>query len=127
MYLIVKGLLVNIIVASANFYLFTVYLRETGLPGGEVGMMPFGVLIAGTIGIIGALFSSLFFKLKSVSHIVIAYHILYFTIVFLFATSFKDLLDFQFSNISLFLVLIALLIFGVTLIILRIKKIIKLK
>lgn len=120
------GSLIRIFISIglANSILFIIYMSLANLPGGEVGMMPFAILIefgfSAVITIIIYLFSKLIKELNLIK-LVLIYHIIYFGLLISKGLNYKELYKFKSWNYDLFIVLIAVIIWSFTYYILKQK------
>ena len=101
------------VIGFLNTIIFIEYLKTTNRSGGEVGMMPIGIMIACGITLI---FSSLVIgilktkKNVSLNSSILIYHIIYFVVILYFGIELPELTNFSFKNIDLFIILIALFV-----------------
>ncbi|WP_234111795.1 hypothetical protein [Chryseobacterium sp. R2A-55] len=111
-----------ILIGFANATLFIPYISIAKLPGGEVGMMPFAILIesgiSALITIIIYLLSKFFKELNLINSIFV-YHLIYFGLLISQGLNLRELYKFKSWNYDLFIIIIAFLIWGLTYIILK--------
>ena len=117
-------IVVLILIGFANSILFITYMSIAKLPGGEVGMIPFAILIESGISafftIIIYLLSKLFKELNLINSIFV-YHLIYFALLISQGLNLSELYKFKFWNYNLFIIIIAFLIWGIIYIILKEK------
>lgn len=120
------GILIGtlILIGFANAILFIPYMSIAKLPGGEVGMMPFAILIESGISAIFTiliyLISKLFKELNLIWTIFV-YHIIYFGLLISQGLNLKELYKFKSWNYDLFIIIIALIIWALTYLIIKTK------
>jgi hypothetical protein len=76
--------LIYVAIGTTNIIAFTLYLQSTGLPGGEIGMVPYMLVIGLLITTIFAIIIYLIISYKtnySISYAVVIYQIIYVLIL----------------------------------------------
>ncbi|WKW45466.1 hypothetical protein P3875_06655 [Myroides sp. JBRI-B21084] len=107
-----------------NFTIFVQYIKSTNLPGGVIGMAPIGVLVASLITFILSLIIILVINKKrkiTLTKAISIFFIIYFIIDIFFGLEIKELLDFKYTNVDLFLILIALSVWTIVTMFIRIS------
>lgn len=109
-------LLIYILIGIANSVLYTLYLGTTGLPGGNIGMMPILIILVCLITVgasIAIVLLLKFFKLKiNYTKAIIIFHIIYTVLIGRtgFVALFGDLSD-PYIQLEIWLTGIMLVIF----------------
>jgi len=105
------------LIGFLNTTLFIQYLKTTKLSGGEVGMAPFVVMISSAISLVISVLIYLIInlnkKISIVSSIAI-YNFVYFVGLIVWGLDWQNLFSIEYINFDLFIILIAILVWGVT-------------
>jgi|GEM_PF-5257535 len=105
------------LIGFLNTTLFIQYLKTTKLPGGEAGMAPFIIIITSAISLVISVLVYLIInlnkKISIVSSIAI-YHFVYFVGLIVWGLDWQNLFSIEYINLDLFIILIAILVWGVT-------------
>ncbi len=118
MYKSIKILFLFLIIGILNTELFIQYIKSTGLPGGEVGMAPFGVIIGSGMCLVISFVVYILLNKKydlNVIKSILLYQFIYLLILmFAFGgtNSFDKQIDQNFRNINLWIYLISFIVTG---------------
>ena len=111
---LLKYIFLIIIVGVANFLLSILYLSSTNLPGGEVGMLPFLILIYSLIGLIIGTIVYILLELKyklSLTKYIWIYQIIYTLILIYYKTNpFDSRFEGILNNWDLWIYLISIIV-----------------
>lgn len=113
------------LIGLLNVLIFIGYMDIARLPGGEFGMMPFGLMIAAGISLVAALLIILIIKIKksvTFATSVLIYNIIYLGILIFSGLGRPTVFNFSSSNAYLFSILIGFLVWGIALVVSRLKK-----
>lgn len=105
------------LIGFLNTIIFIEYLKTTKLPGGDVGMAPFGVMLVSAItlaiSVVVYLIINLNKKISIVGSIII-YHLVYFGVLIVWGLDWQNLFRMEYINLDLFVILIAIIVWGFT-------------
>ena len=118
MYKSIKTLLIFLIIGILNTIIFIQYIKSTGLPGGEVGMVPFGVIIGSIICLVVSFIIYLLLDRKYIINVIksiLLYQFIYLLIlIFAFegTNPFDKQLDKDSRDINLWIYLTSFIVTG---------------
>ncbi|MDN3691300.1 hypothetical protein QWZ06_03005 [Chryseobacterium tructae] len=110
------------LMALLNILIFIGYIDIARLPGGQFGMMPFGLMIAAGISLVAALLIVLIIKIKksvTFATSTLIYNIIYLGILIFNGLGRPAVFNFSSSNAYLFSILIGFLVWGIALTVAR--------
>ena len=118
-----KYIVVFFAIGFLNTAIFVEYLKTTNRSSGEVGMIPIGIMLASLISLIVTFIILGIFKNRlNIYRAIPIYHLIYFASVFILGIDVNNLLDFNFKNIDLFILIIALFVWVLIYSVLKTRK-----
>jgi hypothetical protein len=111
---LIKTTVIFLGVGLLNTIIFTVYLRNTGLPGGEVGMFPLLIAMESGVAIVLSIVTYLIFRNRievTTIRTILTYQVVYFlTLIFSGVSPFDNDLTDVFKTLTLWIYLISFLL-----------------
>lgn len=104
------------LIGLLNVLIFIGYMYIAHLPGGQFGMMPFGLMIAAGISLVAALVTVLIIKIKKpvpFTTSILIYNIIYLGILIFSGLGRPTVFNLSSSNAYLFSILIGFLVWGI--------------